>query len=180
VKLEANRPEFWKEIEPLLENVEQIYFAGGEPLLMPEHYRLLDELIRRKSSVRLIYSANLTRLKNGTRDVIELWKNFEYVNLMASIDASGGQAEYIRAGHQWSEILRNRKRLSQECPHVNFFLYSALSILNAFSITRLHREWIEQGLVLANQCIVSLVHEPLHFCSRSSGTSEARGSGFTT
>jgi molybdenum cofactor biosynthesis enzyme MoaA len=38
-----------------LDYVEQIYFAGGEPLMMAEHYNILDELERRgRFDVRLI------------------------------------------------------------------------------------------------------------------------------
>jgi uncharacterized Fe-S cluster-containing radical SAM superfamily protein len=33
-------------LEPHLDYVEQIYFAGGEPLLMEEHYRILEELVK--------------------------------------------------------------------------------------------------------------------------------------
>ena len=35
------------QLEPHLDYVEQVYFAGGEPLLMAEHYRILEELLRR-------------------------------------------------------------------------------------------------------------------------------------
>ncbi len=53
--------DMWSQLEPHLDYVEQIYFAGGEPLLMEEHYKILDELVRRKRfDVRLIYNTNFT------------------------------------------------------------------------------------------------------------------------
>ena len=53
--------DMWTQLEPHLDYVEQIYFAGGEPLLMEEHYRILDELVRKKRfDVRLIYNTNFT------------------------------------------------------------------------------------------------------------------------
>ena len=47
--------DIWKQLEPQIDNLEQVYFAGGEPLIMEEHYRLLNELIKRgRTDVRLI------------------------------------------------------------------------------------------------------------------------------
>jgi len=34
----------WSEIEPLFDIVEEVYFAGGEPLIMEEHYKILKKL----------------------------------------------------------------------------------------------------------------------------------------
>ena len=36
------KPTFWEEIRPLVDNIESVYFAGGEPLITDEHYTLLD------------------------------------------------------------------------------------------------------------------------------------------
>ena len=53
--------DMWEQLEPHLDHVEQIYFAGGEPLMMEEHYNILEELVRRKRfDVRLIYNTNFT------------------------------------------------------------------------------------------------------------------------
>jgi hypothetical protein len=65
----------WTQLEPHLDYVEQIYFAGGEPLLMEEHYRILDELVRRKRfDVRLIYNTNFTHTDLKGNSVFEYWK----------------------------------------------------------------------------------------------------------
>ena len=54
--------DMWEQLEPHLDYVEQIYFAGGEPLLMEEHYKILDELVRRERfDVRLVYNTNFTK-----------------------------------------------------------------------------------------------------------------------
>ena len=66
--------DMWEQLEPHLDYVEQIYFAGGEPLLMEEHYRILDELVRRKRfDVRLIYNTNFTHTDLKGRSVFEYW-----------------------------------------------------------------------------------------------------------
>jgi organic radical activating enzyme len=56
--------DMWEQLAPHLDYVEQIYFAGGEPLMMAEHYNILDELERRgRFDVRLIYNTNFTHIQ---------------------------------------------------------------------------------------------------------------------
>jgi len=53
--------DMWEQLIPHLDYVEQIYFAGGEPLMMAEHYNILDELERRgRFVVKLFYNTNFT------------------------------------------------------------------------------------------------------------------------
>jgi organic radical activating enzyme len=62
--------DMWTQLEPHLDYVEQIYFAGGEPLLMEEHYNILEELVKRKRfDVRLIYNTNFTHTDLKGRSV---------------------------------------------------------------------------------------------------------------
>ena len=55
--------DMWEQLEPHLDFIENVYFAGGEPLMMKEHYNLLNELLRRgRKDVRLTYNTNFTEL----------------------------------------------------------------------------------------------------------------------
>lgn len=93
-----------------IDNVEEIYFAGGEPLIMDEHYYILDKLLsRNRTDVKLRYNTNLLKLKYKTHDNIELWDKFDNVQVIASIDAMGRRGEYIRKGTMWSVIESNLK-----------------------------------------------------------------------
>ena len=51
-----------EQIESSLSNVEEIYFAGGEPLILDEHYNILSKIIEqnRAKKVILSYSTNLS------------------------------------------------------------------------------------------------------------------------
>ena len=95
--------------------VEKIYFAGGEPLIMPEHYRTLNKIIERGRDkyVDLVYNSNATKLDYNNNDLTELWKNFKRVIFGASIDAVGPRADYIRHGVNWDIVENNLYRLSE-------------------------------------------------------------------
>jgi len=95
------------------EGLEDIYFAGGEPLLTPFHYDVLNELISKgyAKNVRLRYNTNLSTLNYKNVDIFDLWKHFNDVEIAASIDAVGDRAEYIRYGCNWNDVKNNWKAL---------------------------------------------------------------------
>jgi MoaA/NifB/PqqE/SkfB family radical SAM enzyme len=144
-----------------IDHVEHIYFAGGEPLIMEEHYRILDELIRRKRfDVRLVYNTNFTQTRLRGRSVFDYWRQFQTVAVGASLDAMGTRAEYIRKGTHWPDVENNRRHMIEVCPNVDFYISSTISILNAWHIPDFHRNWTEQGLIKARDFNINLLQGP--------------------
>jgi len=156
--------DMWSQLEPHLDYVEQIYFAGGEPLLMEEHYRILDELVRRKRfDVRLIYNTNFTHTDLKGRSVFEYWKQFKSVAVGASLDDSGARGEYIRKGTDWAVVEQNRRDMLAICPDVDFYISPTLSIMNAWHLPDFHREWTEKGLIRAQDLNVNILQDPAYY-----------------
>lgn len=140
--------DLWEQMLESFEHTEQFYFAGGEPIIMEEHYRILKELDRRKMyHVRLIYNTNFSKTRFKDIDVFELWNKFDSVSVGASLDAEGPRAELMRKGTVWKETIENRKRMMQVCPKVDFYISSTVGLLNSLHITDFHRSWTEQGLI---------------------------------
>jgi radical SAM protein with 4Fe4S-binding SPASM domain len=156
--------DMWTQLEPHLDYVEQIYFAGGEPLLMDEHYRILDELVRRERfDVRLIYNTNFTHTDLKGQSVFEYWQKFDSVAVGASLDAEGPRAEYIRKGTVWDTVVKNRREMIRVCPEVDFYISPTLSIMNALHLPEFHRNWVEQGLIRAQDLNVNILQDPAHY-----------------
>jgi hypothetical protein len=144
--------------------VEQIYFAGGEPLMMDEHYRILEELEKRERfDVRLIYNTNFTQTKLRDRYVFDYWRKFKSVAVGASLDDSGARAEYIRKGTKWSVVEDNRRRMQDTCPDVDFYISPTLSIMNAWHLPEFHRDWVERGLLRPQDLNVNILQDPVHY-----------------
>jgi sulfatase maturation enzyme AslB (radical SAM superfamily) len=153
--------DMFTQLEPHLDYVEQVYFAGGEPLLMEEHYRILEELLRRgRTDVRLIYNTNFTHTDLKGRSVFEYWQQFDSVAVGASLDASGARGEYIRKGTVWSTVEENRRLMLATCPEVDFYISPTLSILNALHLPDFHREWVEAGLIRPQDLNVNILQDP--------------------
>ena len=48
IKVGRKADDMWEQVLENIDHAEQFYFAGGEPLIMEEHYRILKELDRKK------------------------------------------------------------------------------------------------------------------------------------
>lgn len=156
--------DLYEQLMEHIDYVEQIYFAGGEPLMMEEHYLILEELERRKKfHVRLIYNTNFTHVKLKDRLVFDIWRKFDSVSVGASLDDMGARAEYIRKGTDWAVVEQNRRQMIEICPDVDFYISPTLSIMNALHITKFHRYMVEQGLIKAQDVNVNLLQHPEHY-----------------
>jgi hypothetical protein len=104
---------WWKSFEKLIPNIDFLEFAGGEPLMDPNHYKLLDMFGEHSSNVALKYATNLTTLGKGKRNVFEYWPKFKSVTVHASIDGVGDLYEYIRTNANWNEVSDNIQKIKQ-------------------------------------------------------------------
>jgi MoaA/NifB/PqqE/SkfB family radical SAM enzyme len=153
--------DIWEQLIEHIDSVEQVYFAGGEPLIMDEHYRILEELEKReKFDVRLIYNTNFTEIRLKDRLVFDYWKKFDNVAVGASLDAMGERAEYIRKGTVWGQVERNREMMLEICPDVDFYISPTLSIMNALHLPDFHRSWVEKGLIRPKDLNVNVLQDP--------------------
>lgn len=156
--------DMWNQLLPHIDHVQQIYFAGGEPLMMDEHYRILEELERRgRFDVRLIYNTNFTHVKLKDRSVFDYWRRFQSVSVGASLDAMGPRAEYIRKGTDWAVIEQNRRDMMRICPEVDFYISPTLSIMNAWHLPDFHRSWTEHGFIRAQDLNVNILQDPAYY-----------------
>ena len=153
--------DLWEQMLESFEHTEQFYFAGGEPIIMEEHYRILKELDKRKMyHVRLIYNTNFSRLKFKDMDVLELWNKFDSVSVGASLDAEGPRAELMRKGTVWKDIVANRKRMMEVCPNVDFYISPTVGLINALHIPDFHKSWVEKGFIKPMDFNFNLLQHP--------------------
>ncbi len=154
--------DMWEQMLSQFDHVEQFYFAGGEPLIMEEHYRILKELDRRKMyHVRLIYNTNFSKLIFKDMDVLELWNKFDSVSVGASLDAEGARAELMRKGTVWKDAIKNRRRMMEISPKTDFYISATVGLINAFHVPDFHRSWIEQGLIKPQDFNFNLLQYPI-------------------
>lgn len=146
---------------PHVPYLEQVYFAGGEPLIMKEHYFLLEKLIEAgKTDIRLQYNTNFSELHFKDKHVFEYWKHFKNVSVGASLDGMGPQAELIRKGTDWQQTVNNRERMMKEVPHVDFYVSSTVSSMNVLHVLDFHKSWAKSGLINAKDWNINICQSP--------------------
>lgn len=161
LKVYSEKEAFLKEFRPHVEYLEEVYFAGGEPLLIDAHYWALEELIKSgRRDIRIRYNTNFMVLGKGKWYAPELWKNFDNVEIGASLDASGARAEYIREGTDWEKILKNRETIRTEVPHVDFKIYATVGLLNLLHLPEFLLTSVASKFVLPEKIIVTNLSSP--------------------
>ena len=88
---------------------------------------------------------------------------FDSVSIGASLDDCGNRAEYIRKGTNWAVVEQNRRDMMRICPKVDFYISPTLSIMNAWSITDFHRDWVEKGLIGPQDINVNILQDPPYY-----------------
>ncbi len=122
-------PTFWKEMYRQIPNLKQVYFAGGEPLLIKEHKKFLEEIIRQGYADKILVRYNTNGLLVD-ESIIELWSKFKKVKVGFSIDAIGDRNYYIRYPSDWATIEKNLHRLDNTPDNIQVSIATAIQILN--------------------------------------------------
>lgn len=135
VAFENAKPNFFdQDLKKYLKDTKCYYFAGGEPLIQPEHFNVLSYIDENKWYDReLRYSTNLSNLIYKQTDFVEIWKKFQNVWLMCSIDHIGDKLEYIRQESKHDRIFKNFDRLVE-----NKFKISIVSVISIYNIYDLY------------------------------------------
>lgn len=119
------RPDFLDvDVYPYINDCRGFYFAGGEPLMHNEHYAILNYLNENQLyNKSIIYSTNLTTLKWKTINFLDIWKNFNNITFLCSIDGYQEKLEYIRYKTKNDNVFNNLQKLLElknHHPHKNF------------------------------------------------------------
>jgi|TARA_R110002153_G_scaffold260742_1_gene420884 MoaA/NifB/PqqE/SkfB family radical SAM enzyme len=144
-------------------SLDRVYFAGGEPLITPYHYRVIDKIISTgiAKDISLRYSTNLSLLKYKSVDLTERWSHFKTVEVSASIDMIGDHAEYHRYGTVWKKISKNLHTVRYDVPNVKLaptITVTALSIgylpelltylIDELDFGKRNGDWIHSNLAM--------------------------------
>lgn len=157
----AKENNYWKNLQKYLPDVEEVYWAGGEPLITNEHYKILDHWIETgKTDVRLRYTTNFSNMRYKSKSIYSYWEQFEDVQVSASLDANGARAEFMRHGTDWQQIEQNRIEMLERVPHVHFEITPTISLYNVWNFPDFHMDWVERGLVDIDKCRLNVLTGP--------------------
>ena len=110
---------WWASFEKLLPHFRRVEFAGGEPLMDPQHYKILDMLKPYGKNIEIKYATNGTTLGiSKGRTIHDYWPHFRSVAVNVSLDGIHDVYNYIRGNGDFSQVEANIKEI-QKIPNVS-------------------------------------------------------------
>ena len=157
-----NNPRFWKELFEQIPNMYQLYFAGGESLVIEEHYDLLEECIKRgyAKNIELRYNSNAVEWRE---DLFDLWAEFKRVRFHYSIDAHGEHNDYIRYPSVWQHQEEVFWKLDNTAPQVEVTTATTIMALNIAYIPEFVQWKVNQGFKKINKWPLGAGGINMHF-----------------
>jgi len=137
-------PTFWQQFYEQIPNMQQIYFAGGESLIIEEHYKILEECIRQghAKNLELRYNSNGVEWRE---DLFDLWREFKLVRFHYSVDSIHAMNDYIRYPSEWKRTEEVFHILDKETSNnVEITVACAVQALNIYYLPDFIKWKLEQ------------------------------------
>ncbi|MCJ8277120.1 MAG: radical SAM protein [Bdellovibrionales bacterium] len=149
----------------LFDDAPEMYLTaivGGEPFLIQEHFKALEEFVKNEKAADVIidYNTNMTFLPQKALDTL---KNFKEIKLGYSIDGVGKVNDYIRYPSKWETIEKNLRKLD-EAPG-NYDVWPTVTVMayNVLYIPEIVKWQIESKFKTQNRSsmVMFLIQHPL-------------------
>jgi radical SAM protein with 4Fe4S-binding SPASM domain len=165
----VNQESNFKFLEKQVDFVEKIYFAGGEPLLMDEHWYILNLLVKHKKfNTKVCYNTNFSTLVYKKQNALDLWSqwNDHQLEIWPSIDEIGERAELIRSGTVWSKIDENFHKVKEI---KTIFIKPSITVgaFNVFRLPEIIEYFLDIGIINQkynySNFFLNLLELPTHY-----------------
>lgn len=156
IKISDSQPTYLENIFLRLKDVEVINFAGGESILVPEHWEVLDKLLElEKTNVKIFYVTNLSKLSYQRKNILDYAQKFPNMIIRGSIDASHSRAELYRHGTHWPTVEHNLKEIYNN--NINFKTNCTIGAMNVWHAPDLQQYLIEENLIKLHQFSLNIL-----------------------
>lgn len=120
----------------LKDSLEELRITGGEPLMSPETWKLLDWLIETKNTTQFALNTNLGAKDEIIEKLIEYSHGVENFRIIyTSNEAVDDQAEYIRDGLNYKQWQKNVERVLSESNIKQVHIMCTISLLSLETLT---------------------------------------------
>jgi MoaA/NifB/PqqE/SkfB family radical SAM enzyme len=159
-----DNPQFWDQIDSVLNDIRYIEFTGGEPLLIEEHFSMLQGMVDRgiAHNVEIHYNTNGTHYPELAEAI---WKHFKCVEIAFSIDDIGPRFEYQRSNAVWAEVCDNLDRfrdLKEILPNIELQVCTTVNVFNVRYLGDV-AAWLERNRESFSFVYWNMMHDAWYF-----------------
>ena len=146
----------------ILSELKEIYFAGGEPLITEDHYKILESL---PNDVSVIYNTNFTVTSFKNISVFDFWEKKDKLFVSVSLDEIGNRLSYLRHGSDYDKIIENFKTFHKRIPNSfeKIKISITLSIFNIFYLHEILEDFEKHNLVKPENISINFLYYPSYF-----------------
>ena len=120
MKVKSNKDARQEVKDYVFENISQlenVYLAGGEPMLMKENFEFLTLLKQKNPKCHIRVNSNLSTTATG---IFELLCSFKNVHWTASVESIEEEYNYIRHLGNWNDFVKNLDVISKLDHKISF------------------------------------------------------------
>lgn len=160
----------FEELVAQANKVKELHFMGGEPLLHPEHFKLLESL-KDKNQKSIFYVTNLSHISDDKEYIKKTWGDFRHVFWDVSLDGVGAKGEIIRKGLNWKVFEKNLNKLQSYTSEFPFTIGVSitLSALNYCHLSEVIKYCLDSQLKRLN---FNFVTTPAHYQVQALGSEQ--------
>ena len=137
--------------------LENVYLAGGEPMLMKENFKFLTLLKEKNPECHIRVNTNLSTTATG---IFELLCEFKNVHWTVSVEAIGQEYNYIRHHGNWNDFLKNLATIRQLNHKISFnMLHFILNYMSLFDCV----DYLKDLGFHDNSFIIGPLYNPRHY-----------------
>jgi MoaA/NifB/PqqE/SkfB family radical SAM enzyme len=157
-------PQFWNQIDSVLNDIRYIEFTGGEPFMIEEHFDMLQGMVNRgiAGNVEIHYNTNGTQYPEQAEHI---WKHFRTVEIAFSIDDVGERFEYQRSNAVWTQVCANLDRfrdLKEIYPNIELQVCTTVNVFNVRYLGEV-AAWVERNKSSFNFVYWNMMHDAWYF-----------------
>jgi sulfatase maturation enzyme AslB (radical SAM superfamily) len=154
------------DIASVAQYIKSIKIIGGEPLVMKNHYKLLEKLVQTGHSkeIILVYKTNLSVFNMDGYNFQDYFEHFREFVMKISIDTYGKYNDYIRKKSDWDYLINNMMIMkARKNARVN--VHSVISMISVLSFDQLQQYLKDQEIdhtyyILEHPEILHVQHLP--------------------
>ena len=159
-----DNPQFWDQIDTVVDDIRYIEFTGGEPFMIEEHFSMLQGIVNRgiAHQVEIHYNTNGTQYPEQAEHI---WKHFKCVEIAFSLDDVGARFEYQRSNAVWAEVCENLDRfrdLKEIYPNVQLQVCTTVNVFNVRYLGDI-AEWLEKNRASFTFVYWNMMHDAWYF-----------------
>jgi len=143
--------------------IKAIEIVGGEPMIMNDHFFLLDKLIEcgESENIELVYVSNMTLM--NLLKMKKYFDKFSYTRIQWSIDALKERNHWLRYPTDWDKTLKNVVEVKKYLTKTNKGSLKPTITPSLFSITTFKEtyDWlVSSGYMLSDQHHYNMIGNP--------------------